>query len=285
LFAELWDAAPTLTDDKLKKYEEVYNNLRKKNSKVEEDIEAALGQAQPGNINVKSHKKSNKQNSLENLRRQVYEQFLPAFKEVTTILEKQNLRRPELADIGIENEASRFLNYVYRTHVKGNKTWKTAQLKSADESRRAIEQLAQKWVDAKNNEIPEDHPDWLLKVQVTFGTREAIVDANKDQIMDGLMSLHAFSKHIRRRKSRDEFWKNNNHDLDHVKSELTHLIHGHGDFIERFHDLIDGRMKLEHIGYFSALELFGTIKPDECPPMNGRIAKALRFLGFDVKAE
>jgi hypothetical protein len=41
-------------------------------------------------------------------------------------------------------------------------------------------------------------------------------------------------------------------------------------------------MKLGYFGQFCALELFGTVKPEECPPMNGRMAKALRYLGFDV---
>jgi hypothetical protein len=36
---------------------------------------------------------------------------------------------------------------------------------------------------------------------------------------------------------------------------------------------------------FCALELYGTIKPQDCPPMNGRMAKALRYLGFDVRGE
>ena len=34
---------------------------------------------------------------------------------------------------------------------------------------------------------------------------------------------------------------------------------------------------------FCALELYGTIRPTECPPINGRMAKALRYLGFDVR--
>jgi hypothetical protein len=42
-------------------------------------------------------------------------------------------------------------------------------------------------------------------------------------------------------------------------------------------------MKLGRFGRFCALELDGTVKPEECPPINGRMAKALRYLGFDVK--
>lgn len=34
---------------------------------------------------------------------------------------------------------------------------------------------------------------------------------------------------------------------------------------------------------FCALELYGTIRPTECPPINGRMAKALRYLGLDVR--
>ena len=37
-------------------------------------------------------------------------------------------------------------------------------------------------------------------------------------------------------------------------------------------------------GYFCALELSGTVEPAECPPINGGMAKTLRFLGFAVRA-
>jgi hypothetical protein len=53
---------------------------------------------------------------------------------------------------------------------------------------------------------------------------------------------------------------------------------------QRLHDVLyDPAMKLGLFGIFCALELYGTIRPEDCPPMNGRIAKALRFLGFDVR--
>ena len=68
-----------------------------------------------------------------------------------------------------------------------------------------------------------------------------------------------------------------------VKATLGHLLHGSGGFIERLHDVLyDAKYKLNYFAKFSALELYGTVKPEECPPMNGRMAKALRFLGFDL---
>ncbi len=69
-----------------------------------------------------------------------------------------------------------------------------------------------------------------------------------------------------------------------MKRTLSYLIHGAGDFIERLHDVLyDARRKLGMFGKFCSLELYGTIRPEECPPMNGRMAKALGYLGFDVR--
>ncbi|HEY2392405.1 MAG TPA: hypothetical protein VGK22_14620 [Candidatus Angelobacter sp.] len=54
-----------------------------------------------------------------------------------------------------------------------------------------------------------------------------------------------------------------------------------GDFIERLHDLVyDPEWWLEHFGTFCALEPFGTVKPEEFPPINGRMTKAPTFPGI-----
>jgi hypothetical protein len=60
-------------------------------------------------------------------------------------------------------------------------------------------------------------------------------------------------------------------------------VSGGGDFVERLHDfLYDPNLKVKLFGLSSALELYGTVKPSEYPPVNGRIAKALRYLGFNL---
>ena len=289
LFVELWDAGQVLTREKLDTFEKTYNELKCRMPDPEKEIEAALGQAQPHNINVGSHEKSNERVFLETLRQEVYEQYRPAFREVTAILDQYGFHRPDLANVGIENEINRFLNYVRLTHVIGDDAWKTARLRSAEDRRKKILQHGQEWVYATNNKVPEDYADKLETVKRTFGTREAIKAASKQEITDGLMSIHAFSERFRFVKGGlknlpAEFWKKNNDDLDRVKSTLTYLLHGSGDFIQRFHDVLyDRSIKLKRFAYFCALELYGTIKPDECPPMNSRMAKALRFFGFDVK--
>ncbi|MFO6317703.1 hypothetical protein ACLBWD_15775 [Pseudomonas aeruginosa] len=74
-------------------------------------------------------------------------------------------------------------------------------------------------------------------------------------------------------------------DLGRVQDTLIYLIHGHEEFAARIGSVLyDPKYKLASFGRFCALELVGTLKPEQVPPINGRMAKALRFLGFDVRA-
>lgn len=289
LFVELWEAAEVLTQAKLLSFTAACHDLRKRTPNDEREIEDALGRAEPPNIHVGSLGKPKERVFLETLRREIYEQYRPAFLEVAAILEQNKLRRPELSDVGLMNEANRFLNYVRLSHVIGDEAWQTAPLRNADDRRALILSLAQEWVQAADSLVPQVYEDWLATVGRTFGTPEAIEAASKDQITTGLMSLHAFVEQLRFVKGGQQnlpaaFWSRNGERLDHVKLSLAYFTHGPGDFIERLHDtLYHPSRRIALFGYFSALELYGTIKPQECPPMNGRMAKALRFLGFDVK--
>ena len=289
LFLELWDAGHVLTKEKLDKFTKTHADLRRRRPNAEKEIEDALGKAEPPNVNVASHEKSKERIFLESLRQQVYEQYRPAFNEVTAILEEGGYRREDLADVGIANETNRFLNYIRRSHVFGDEAWRNAPLRTPDARQIEIEKYAREWVSTPDNKVPEDYASWLLKVKRVFGSREAIQSATKEDITEGLMSLHAFLEQLRFVKGGaknlpPEFWKRNSDNIDRVKTTITHLVHGSGDFIQRLHDVIyDPAFKLALFGRFCALELYGTIKPEECPPMNGRMAKALRFLGFDVK--
>jgi hypothetical protein len=289
LFFELWDYAEVLTTEKLDTFTVAYNRFGGRGSGPDKLIEAAVGKAEPININVVSKKKTPERIFLEQLRRQVYEQYRPAFNEVTKLLEENEFRRPELEDVGTANETNRFLNWVRLTQAPGDEAWATAPLRSQDDRRLEIIRLGREWTQTDKNKIPEDYIDWLRQVRATFGTSAAIEAASKEDLTEGLMSLHAFTEQLRFVKGGKAnlpkaFWTENHDDVDKAKRTLTWLVHGRGDFIQRLHDVLyDPAMKLGFFGMFCALELYGTIKPEDCPPMNGRIAKALRFLGFDVR--
>ncbi|TPK85681.1 hypothetical protein FJ936_09080 [Mesorhizobium sp. B2-4-13] len=289
LFVELWEAGQVLTQPKLMAFASTVGDLLKRSPNDEQEIEGAVGRVEPPNINVTSLTKPKERVFLETLRREVYEQYRPAFVEVSEILEQNDLRRPELARIGLANEANRFLNYVRLSHVSGDDAWRSAPLRDAAGRKALILKLGREWTGAKNSMVPDDYVEWLETVARTFSTVEEVVAASKEEITRGLLSLHAFAEQMRFVKGGHknlpiEFWTRNADRVDHVKSSLAYLIHGPGDFIERFHDILyHPSRRIALFGYFSALELYGTIKPDECPPMNGRMAKALRYLGFDVK--
>jgi hypothetical protein len=289
VFLELWVSAQVLTPEKLNAFRQAYMSIERPPLNGDAVIENAVGRAEPVNIDVGSRTRTRERIFLEGLRREVYEQYRPAFSEVTRLLEEHGFRRPELQSIGIANETNRFLNWVRRTYVIGDEAWQTAPFRPQGARRSDILRLGAEWASTSDSKVPEDYVSWLQAVEEVFGTDESIASASKDDITRGLISLHAFSEQLRFVKGGlanlpPVFWAANQEDVERMKKSLTYLIHGSGDFIQRLHDLLyDPSLKLRYFGYFCALELYGTIKPEECPPMNGRMAKALRYLGFDVR--
>jgi hypothetical protein len=191
--------------------------------------------------------------------------------------------------VGRANETNRFLNWVRLTYAIGDESWQSAPVRAEAERRSKIVDLGKEWTTTPNSKIPTDYIGGLHSVRKIFGTTEAIESASADDLMHGLLSLHAFSEQQRfvkggRAAIPGAFWAANS-DIGRVKKTLEYLIHGPGDFIRRLHDVLyDTEMKLGgYFGYFCALELYGTIKPEECPPINGRMAKALRYLGYEVR--
>jgi hypothetical protein len=104
------------------------------------------------------------------------------------------------------------------------------------------------------------------------------------------MAVHAFHSQIHFVKGGaanlvNFFWAENKEDVAKVKRTLSHLVFGSGDFVKRLYEVLNfAEWKLAYFGESCALELAGTARPEMCPPINGRSAKALRFLGFDVPA-
>lgn len=289
LFLELWESARVLTPEKLKSFRLAIDTLRHTGPDPDAMIEAAVGTVEPVTINVASTKRTPERIFLDELQRLVNEQYRPAFNEVMTSLQENHFRRAELANVGASNETNRFLNWVRLTYAPGDEAWRTAPLRSQSERRAEILRLGAEWSTTNKNQIPKDYIEWLQQVQTVFGTPDDIDAASKETLTQGLLSLHAFSEQLRFVKGGTAalpgaFWAANKNDLPKVKRSLSYLIHGVGDFIERLHDVLyDARRKLGMVGKFCSLELYGTIKPQDCPPMNGRMAKALRYLGFDVR--
>lgn len=285
VFAELWEYAPVLTDDVLKRFAEAHKKFSP--SDADDLIGSTIGKAEPPNISVGSQKKTAERTFLEGLRRQIAE-YRNAFNEVTRVLEDNKLHRAELDGVGAANQTNRFLSWVRRTHAPGD-VWASVPPRSEDDRRGEVLRLGRDRIIPANDTIKEDYVASLRSVENTFDDADAIEAASKEELTEGITSLHAFYEQLRFVKGGPTnlpivFGSENSEDADKVRKTLKYLVHGSGDFVERLHDILyDSRLKLKLFGINCALELYGTIKPEECPPINGRIIKGLRYLGFDVR--
>ncbi len=261
------------------------------NANIDTLIAQAVGNSEPPNVNVASQKSQGSRIFLEQLRRQVYA-YRTAFNEVTKLLQDNHLSRPELFNLGAEHETNRFLNWVRLTCAQGQDSWKESPLRPEQNARhQEILRLGREWTLAEKHKIPESYIDWLRRVQDLFSSPESIEMASKEELTDGLLSIHAFNEQLRYVKGGERnlgaaFWQENNDSVARVKSTLKYLLFGGGEFIDRLHDVLyEPTRKVKSFGLSCSLELFGTIKPNEYPPVNFRIAKGLRFLGYDVIGE
>ena len=158
VFADLWDSAQVLTTEKLKLFTAVRKQMPT-TPHVDPRIENALGRAEPQNSNVNSLTKTRQDLFLEQLRREVYEQYRPSFTEVTDLLSSNNFRRKDLVNIGEANETNRFLNWVRLTYVKGDDSWEKAPELDEKTRRVKILQLGQEWSQTDEDKIPPDYID------------------------------------------------------------------------------------------------------------------------------
>ena len=288
LFSDLWEGGNVLTDPILNTFAATWKRLND-GPDPHLQLEKQIGRHAPPNIAVASQTSSTSRNFLQGLRREVYEQYRPAFLEVDQVLTEENLRRDDLISIAPLQETNRFLNWLRKTHVVGEDAWRSAPLREPADRRELVRQYGREWVQATDNLVPDVFFDWLDTVSRYFGSLEAIQTATHDEIGNALMSLHAFTEQLRfvkggQKNVLPEFWRENRDDTELVRRSISHLLHGHGDFAERLHDvLFDRSRKIRMFGKFTALELFGTVRPEEFPPVNGRMVKGLRFLGHPVQ--
>lgn len=288
LFEDLWEAAEPLTAEVLKTFRIVMQSITAP-AENDKKITDALGKAEPRNVNVGSKKKTRRAKYASALRKLVYEQYRPAFMEVAGLLGGHALRRPSLAELSLENETNRFLNWVKLSYVSGEDYEEAVLLPDEAERRENILRYAREWRDAGDDMVEQSYIDRLEVAEKAFATPEAIASESKDELTRGLAAIHAFSEQMRFVKKgaiEAEFWKGNGNDDAKARRSLTHLLFGPGEFVGRLHDLVyNPHYKLANFGLYCALELYGTVRPKEFPPVNGRIAKGLRYLGFKVQAD
>lgn len=289
-FAEVWGSAAALTDDVFRKFRDAWEKSSGLGNR-DAPFQIALADVEPPTILAGSGHKSDQQLYLGALQKMIYEEYRPAYEEVTAVLAESGLLRPEFADLDPGTETNRFLNWVRLEHAGGDASWQDAPLRSPNDRRILIQEFGREWVATPKTDIPGNYFELLQGLHSTLGTPESILASSRDQIAEALLCVHAFHNQLRfTRGGADrlpaKFWEGNQDDLERVQKTLVYLVHGNEDFAVRICNVLySDRYKLFSLGKFSALELVGTLKPNQCPAINGRMAKALRFLGFKVKPQ
>lgn len=288
-FAQVWDSAEVLTRQVFNQFRDAWNTAARKGNPDEPFL--VLREVSPPTVLAGSGRKAAHQIYLDGLQKLIYEKYRPAFDEVSAVVRDQRMRRPEFEGMGLEIETNRFLNWIRLTHAVGESSWRDAPKRNQQERRLLLEAFAEQWIATAEPQIPGDYFQMLKELRQVLGTPEGIRASGRDELASALICVHAFKQQLRFTRGGadalpEKFWEMNDGNLGRVQNTLDYLVHGTDDFAVRICAVLyDPRYKLGAFGRYCALELVGTLKPEQVPPINGRMAKALKFLGFDVPAE
>ncbi|WP_256737669.1 phospholipase D family protein [Pseudomonas sp. dw_358] len=189
-FAEVWDSAEVLTGQVYKQFKEAWEKSSRLQS---QDLPSqVMLPVEPQTILGSSQKKSARDMYLSDLQKSIHEQYRPAFSEVATLLTEHGYRRSEFADLGIEVEVNRFLNWVRLEHVKGDDAWRNAPLRSKTDRRELVLTFGRTWAITEKPDIPDDYFDRLRELHTVLGTPASIAGSDREQLANALICVHAF---------------------------------------------------------------------------------------------
>ena len=286
LFEDLWSRGTCLTESQLVAFEAERRNLLERRQKAglsdpEKNISDAIGQSERPSTNRK------KPPVAQARLGKFFDDYVFAFNKVREIIEVPRFRNPDMEGIHIVYETDRFLNYLRMSKIMSGEVMDIHSPSLSPEARQEnIIRYAHIWAKAKKLGLPDGYYESIEAIKRIFSTSSSIQSASTSDIVGGLLHLHSF-RDARRwlgENPEETFLEDNQNDLDYVKERLTHLLHGTDDFIARIHEVSKGKYpkNLTRVGPSSAFELYGTVFPDKCPPINNRTVEILQFLDFDL---
>jgi hypothetical protein len=283
LFDELWNAAGVLTDDAMRRFE----IWRRSNHPQEPTPIDGLPAVSPVTINVNTQRHDTVRTYLETFRRYYDERVLPAYRVVKRAYESRAQRHPDLEGYSLAYEIDRYFYWLK------SKTTDDAlpgiPLRTGDQLLRCIELNIAEWFGVHSPAGAFDDAERvgkLTRLREVFSSTEGIQRVDFDTLTDLLLACAAFHDRLRFSDGGLQglvrtFKRRNS--LARVQRTLGYLALGGGDYIQRIYDCAYGTdYKLIGWGENCTFELFGWINQDGIPPINGRVVKSLRYLGFNV---
>ncbi len=288
LFAEYWEEAAVLTEEKLKKYKKIYRS----HSQIDQGITALtntvnqdIGNVAFHNIGRERRESSKRDVSLEDYRK-TYQESVTAFNKIRVLYESLQKRKVDERLIPLRLEIDSFLSFVRDEHATGD-SWSQTPIGWKDQQKSLVRKYLDEWFAGRRPYFEDtivnvNYPK-LIRL---FTSHETIINSSDDELFDALTTLHSLRERLRffpggLSKLKATFFETN--DGKKIRESLSYLIFGDGDVIERMANLISHHdYKLNQFGQANVQELVGWCS-EEYPVINGRTTKILRFFGFPVR--
>lgn len=281
-FDELWNAASVLTSDALERFKAWRRHNNVQTLPPIEGIEPSS----PVTIAVETQIQNRVRTYLESFRALYVEKLIPAYRVVEEVYAEQGKRHPAFLDHSHDYEIDRFLFWV--RGFTTDEQLEQHPVRTADDLRGNIRKYVSEWFQIPTSKLNIDKERLVRidRLQALFAEPEALNHVGLDEIADLLRGCAAFVEMLRFTEGGLEnhikAFKRDN-DISKIRTSFHQLAFGPGDYVQRVYDCVYlPEYKLSHWGRNCTLELFGWINKDKAPPFNGRIIKALRFLGFNV---
>jgi hypothetical protein len=287
LFQSYWNDADVLTDERLEEYSRICRSVSSSTSEhiLEKAITEEFGDLNPsGGIIVGGKKQSSEKLYLESYR-QVYQEFLTAYREVEEIYSSKDKRQLPENVVPLRIEVDQFFSFV-REKFAGGDTYREQPLRYGEERKVFVSAMIDKWFKQRWSYLDEKVQVHFSMLNKSFSSKEVIESTTTEEIYDALEVCNAFHDRYRFYKGggetkKREFLENNSQ--EQLKKVVAYLLFGEGNYIDRMGICIfDPEYKLWHYGRSCIQELLGWINKENIPICNGRTVKALRYLGFDV---
>lgn len=284
LFDELWNAASVLTTDVFERFKV----WRHANARAMLPPIDGIESASPPTVNVGTQGVSRARTYLEAFRSFYVETLIPAHRLVEQVYAERGERHSNFINLSPGYELDRFLHWA--RSFTTDKDLDKHPFRSGDDLRANIRLHVDRWFDTPDADLRVDPArlSRIAQLQALFADRDLLESVDMDQLADMLQGCAAFVEMLRFTKGGLEnhirAFKADN-PIKNARNSFGHLVFGSGDYVQRIYDCIySPEFKLAHWGRNCTLELFGWINRDRVPPFNGRTMKALRYLGFNVKA-
>ena len=288
VFDEYWRGARVPTSQQLKDYRQFYAACQRHAAaidQVERQVLERLGDHSPANIQRGQKKESKQSVFLESFRRN-YQEALAAFEILQRTYRDTGYRKVNESVIPLRLEIDSFISFVRERHIEGE-SWRQAPLRTPSEQDVLIRGLIDEWRETYWKHFEEDivRRNFPL-LQAVFQSKESVMSADDDLLVDALGSLHSFYERLRFFEGgfaslKREFLAAN--DSRRVRLSLAHLVFGDGEVEARMADLVfDPSWKLQQFGRSNVQELVGWCNREARPVVNGRTTMVLRYFGSRV---